>query len=101
MLRSRASALQRAMSARMNSPNCSGVIGIGSSASPARRSRSAGAASALLISALSRRVISGQLRRPDDAVPLHAVEALVAELLERRQIRLQRVALESGNGERP
>src|SRR2546422_4118542 len=46
------------MSARMKLANCSGVIGIGSIASPERRCRSAGEASALLISALSRFVIS-------------------------------------------
>jgi hypothetical protein len=46
------------MSVSMNLPNCSGVIGMGSSASPASRSRSCGLASALLISALSSLVIS-------------------------------------------
>src|SRR6267378_1860470 len=70
MLRSRASALQRAMSACMKLPNCSGVIGIGSIASPERRSRSAGAAIALLISALSLLVISaGSFAGP--TIPYH------------------------------
>ncbi len=46
------------MSAWMNRPNCSGVIGIGSIASAARRCCSAGEASALLISVFNRRVMS-------------------------------------------
>src|SRR4029078_12436817 len=43
----------------------------------------------------------GQFRRPYDPVPLQRVESLVAELLEGRQVRLQRMALEPGDGERP
>src|SRR3954462_5007757 len=100
MVRSRASAEQCAMSAFMNWPNCSGVIGMISIASLARRSRSAGAKSALLISAFSLRVTSGrQLRRADDAVPLHAVKAFVAGFLEGRDVGQERVALEPGDGE--
>src|SRR5947207_484519 len=41
-----------------------------------------------------------QLRRPDDAVPLHAVEALEPRFLEGGHAGNQRVALEAGDGER-
>src|SRR5206468_4309633 len=41
-----------------------------------------------------------QLGRPDDAVPLHAVEALEPRFLEGGHAGNQRVALEAGHGER-
>src|SRR5258706_1352942 len=85
MLRSRASALQRAMSACMKLPNRSGVIGIISIASPERRSRSAGEANALLISALSLLVISAgifaEIRSEEHTSELQSLTNLVCRLL--------------------
>src|SRR5438105_117391 len=70
VLRARASGLQRAMSAWMNLPNSSGVIGITAIASPASRCCSAGDWMALLISLFRRRVISaGSLAGP--TMPYH------------------------------
>ena len=83
-------------------PNCSGVIGMGSSASLDSRSRSAGSLSASLIALLSVATIArGEVGRADDAIPLHAVEALVAEFFERRHVGQQRVSLGTRHRERP
>ncbi len=85
-----------AMSSRMYWPNCSGVIGIGSQRFARQPlAQFGGFGSSLLISSFS--VLDDrrrQIRGTDDAVPLHAVEALVAQLLERRHVGQQRMALE-------
>ena len=79
----------------MNLPNCSGVIGMGFERLAGEALAHSGVASALLISSLSVFTISGRhLCRADDGVPLHAVEALEAQLLEGRHVGQQRMALE-------
>ena len=73
MLRSRASLVQRAMSARMNWPNCSDVMGIGSIASTESLSRRSGGLEhgvERVVELLDDR--RGHAGRAHHAVPLHA-----------------------------